>query len=310
MQERILVGTVDGLWSLSPHGSIDPEALAGQSVIALAGQGPRTWAIVKGQAIWTTGANGRWEEAVVVGRWPTTCLAPTAGGLFIGTEQAHLLKFTDGRLEPVETFEEVQGRETWYTPWGDPADVRSITVDPAGSLFVNVHVGGVVRSRDEGRTWSPMLDIEVDVHQVLADPSRPGLVLAASAVGLGVSRDGGHSWDFASAGLHARYLRAVAVSGGSILVAASTGPGGQRAAVYRRPVDGDGPFERCRAGLPEWFGDNIDTGCLSAGKGTVVAGTTDGRVFTSRDAGVTWCLAAKGLPEVHCVLVEQGGHTA
>jgi hypothetical protein len=309
VQARILVGTIDGLWSLSPDGVVNREALDGRPVIALAGEGTRTWAIVDGQGIWTTGIDGRWEEAMTVDGWRATCLAATSSGLFIGTEQAHLLKFADGRLESIKAFDEVDGRETWYTPWGDPADVRSITVDPAGHLFVNVHVGGVVRSRDEGCTWSPMLDIEVDVHQVLADPGRPGLVLAAAAVGLGVSRDSGHSWGFATAGLHARYLRAVAVSGETMLVAVSTGPGGRRAALYRRPIDGDAPFERCQVGLPEWFGDNIDTGCLAAGDGTVVAGTTDGRVFISHDAGVTWTLAAKGLPAVHCVHVRQGGHT-
>src|SRR5262245_38209106 len=31
-------------------------------------------------------------------------------------------------LEPVESFETVDGRETWYTPWSGPADVRSIAV--------------------------------------------------------------------------------------------------------------------------------------------------------------------------------------
>ncbi|MGH7334209.1 MAG: WD40/YVTN/BNR-like repeat-containing protein [Candidatus Rokuibacteriota bacterium] len=309
MQTRILIGTAEGLWSVGADGSVNPEALAGQPVIALAGTGTRTWAIVKGHSIWTTEGGDRWEEAVVIESWPATCLAPAASGLFIGTEQAHLLRFAGGRLEPVETFESVAGRETWYTPWGDPADVRSITVDPTGSFFVNVHVGGVVRSCDEGHTWSPTLDIEVDVHQVLAEVIRSGWVLTASAVGLGVSRDGGDSWDFVSAGLHARYLRAVAVSGETMLVAVSTGPGGRRSALYRRPLDGDAPFERCRVGLPEWFGDNIDTGCLGAGDHTVVAGTTDGRVFTSLDAGVTWGLAAKGLPEVHCVLVK-GSHTA
>jgi hypothetical protein len=310
MQTRILIGTDEGLWNISPDGSGGREALAGQPVMTLAGTGNRTWAIVKGYGIWTTEAGARWEEVAALERWPATCLASTPSGLFIGTEQAHLLKFADGRLEPVETFESVDGRESWYTPWGDPADVRSITVDPAGSLYVNVHVGGVVRSEDDGRTWSPTLDIEVDVHQVLAPPVRPRWVLAAAAVGVGVSRDGGHSWDFVSAGLHARYLRAVAVSGETMLVSVSTGPGGRRAALYRRPLDGEASFERCRVGLPEWFGDNIDTGCLGAEGSTVVAGTSDGRVFASLDAGLTWSLAAKGLPKVHCVLVSRGSYPA
>jgi len=302
VEPRVLVGTDDGLWEVGHGGSVAVEALAGQPVTAIAREGGRTWAIVGGTSIWAVDAGRRWRLRASVEGWSATSLAPASSGLFIGTEEAHLLRLARGRLEPVETFEAVQGRETWYTPWGDPADVRSITVDPTGTLFVNVHVGGVVRSRDEGRSWAPTLDIEVDVHQVLAHPARPGLVLAAAAVGLGVSRDGGASWDVATAGLHARYLRAVAVSGEVLLVTASTGPGGRRAAVYRRPLDGEAPFERCRTGLPEWFRDNVDTACLAAAGSTVVVGTADGEVFMSLDTGVTWSLAAKGLSAVHCVL--------
>jgi hypothetical protein len=135
-----------------------------------------------------------------------------------------------------------------------------------GAVHVNVHVGGVARSRDGGRTWAPTVDIEVDVHQILAHPRHPDVVLAAAADGFGLSRDGGDSWRFVADGMHAHYLRAVAVSDDSVLVSASTGPGGRRAAIYRRRLDDDGPFERCTQGLPAWFGDNVDTGCLAAAR--------------------------------------------
>lgn len=39
-----------------------------------------------------------------------------------------------------------------------------------------------------------------------------------------------------------------------MLVSAARGPGGGRAAVYRKRLDKDEPFERCGAGLPEWAG--------------------------------------------------------
>ena len=53
---------------------------------------------------------------------------------------------------------------------------------------------------------------------------------------------------------------------------------------------------------PQWFSDNIDTACLAASGAMVAFGTADGRVFWSFDAGATWDQAAKGLPEVHCIL--------
>lgn len=302
MDTRILVGTSAGLWDIGEGGPVAVETLAGRDVVAMTSDGDRMHAIVDGLSVWTAGGDGRWRPAAAVEEPPATCLAAVAGELLVGTERAHLRRLAGSALEPVSSFESVEGRETWYTPWGDPADVRSIAIDRAGAIYVNVHVGGVVRSHDRGGTWAPTLDIEVDVHQVLAHPARPGVVLAAAAEGFGASRDGGQSWDFTTAGMHAHYLRAVAVSGDAVLVSASTGPGGRRSAIYRRVLDDTGPFERCRAGLPQWFSHNIDTACLVASGSTVACGTADGQVFRSPDAGATWELAAKGLPEVHCIL--------
>jgi len=166
---------------------------------------------------------------------------------------------------------------------------------------VNVHVGGVARSRDRGRSWAPTMDIENDVHQVLAHPTRGDVVLVASAEGFGVSRDGGGSWQLVTAGLHAHYLRAVAVANDIVLVSASTGPGGRRSALYRKRLDSDGAFERCRDGLPTWFDANIDTACLAADGPVVVCGTEDGRILQSLDGGERWQMRAKGLPPVTSV---------
>ena len=159
------------------------------------------------------------------------------------------------------------------------------------------------RTANGGEAWQPTVDIEADVHQVLAHPTVPGLVFAAAAVGFGTSQDGGATWTFTTEGLHASYLRAVAVTDESVLVSASTGPGSRRAALYRRPVGSEAPFERCRDGLPEWFRANVDTYCLAAAGPTVVAGTDDGVVFRSEDEGRRWDVLADGLPSVTCVAV-------
>jgi hypothetical protein len=66
-----------------------------------------------------------------------------------------------------------------------------------------------------------------------------------------------------------------------------------------------GTFERCRAGLPERFEDNIDTYCLDAlPDGSFAAfGTSDGRVYGSTDQGASWDERASGLQPVQRVLV-------
>ncbi|MGH2770830.1 MAG: WD40/YVTN/BNR-like repeat-containing protein, partial [Actinomycetota bacterium] len=186
-------------------------------------------------------------------------------------------------------------------PWGGPPDTRSLSSDAAGALFANVHVGGIVRSLDGGESWRPTLPIDADVHQVLAHPERPGMVLAPAAVGLALSLDGGDSWSYETEGLHATYCRAVAASGDVVLVTASTGPRGGQAAVYRRSLDDDAGFQRCRDGLPEWFSSNINTGCLAASGALAAFGTAEGTIFASRDGGETWKLLAQDLPPVRAV---------
>jgi photosystem II stability/assembly factor-like uncharacterized protein len=303
MEPRILVGMEGGMREFDLGERPAREAFVGRTVTALARDASHAWALIDGREVWAEDGE-RWQKRATVEGPAATCLAPDAQGLLVGTETAHLLRLTGDRLEAVESFDRVDGRETWHTPWGDPADVRSLAVDPAeGTIYVNVHVGGVVRSRDGGRTWTPTLDIDVDVHQVIVHPSRPRTVLVAAFDGFGVSRDGGDSWSFVIAGLHAHYARAVAMSDEAVLLTASTGPGGRRSALYRKSLDGSDEFERCRQGLPEWFTDNIDTACLATAGPLVVFGTEDGRLYCSADGGAAWKLLAKGLPSVRSALI-------
>ena len=297
---RLLVGTSDGLYEL---GAREWTHLNGHEITALAGDGRWWWALVNGRALWRSPSGGSWEKLAELQDGLGTCLAVTTAGLLVGTVGAHLWHLEGRRLVRVEEFEQVEGRKEWYTPWRDPPDTRSISTDQAGMVYVNVHVGGVVRSTDGGRSWRPTLDIHADVHQVLVHPTRAHVVLAAAAVGLCMSEDGVDSWRFETEGLHARYLRAVAVAGDHVLVSASTGPGGKRAALYRRRLRESEKFERCRKGLPEWFGSNIDTGCLTASGVTVAFGTEEGLLFLSTDAGMSWEPMAKDLPRIQCAHV-------
>lgn len=305
-ERTVVLATEDGLHGFDiggPSGN-DRRAmdeLAGREVRALELRDGGPWAIVDSKELWRQ-AGGRWSRVVSTGRRRATCLAATPAGLLIGTARAHLLQLQeDQRLVPVRGFDEAEGRDAWHTPWGGPADVRSIASSPDGAIYVNVHVGGVLRSTDGGATWRPLLDIEHDVHQVHVPCGHPGLVLVAAFDGFGMSRDGGETWTWENDGLPAHYCRTVAVAGNTVILSASAGYRGRRAALYRRPLHGGGAFERCAAGLPEWFSDNVDTGCVAAGGDIVVIGTQDGCVFLSTDAGRRWESVAKGLAPVRAV---------
>jgi hypothetical protein len=261
------------------------------------------WAILDGRTIAHVAQDAMEPQADVDG-FRARCVATAGAGILVGTSEAHLLRL-EPPLRAVGGFDQVEGRDGWYTPWGGPPDTRSISIGPEATTYVNVHVGGIPRSRDGGETWSPTIDVDADVHQVLAHPDRHGLVFAATAFGLARSEDGADTWSFETDGLHATYCRAVAVAGDTLLLSASESHVGRRAALYRKPVGGTGPWERCRSGLPEWFGDNIDTHCLAASGEIAAVGTTDGRVFVSGDAGSTWEEAATGLPTIRCLALTE-----
>ncbi len=281
----------------------DPDGsagLEGRSLVGVTADVVGLWALARDGVVLRTD-DGEWEEAASLRDPKPRCLLPHDDGLLIGTAQARLFRLRRDTVEPVEGFDEVPGRDGWYTPWGGPPDTRSMTADAAGTVYANVHVGGIVRSAPDGG-WQPTIDIDTDVHQVIAHPDRPGVVLAATAYGLARSDDTGDTWDLSDEGLHAPYCRAVAVAGETLLVTASTGPSTRRAAVYRRPLDGQGPFERCETGLPEWFTSNLDTHCLASRGSAVALGTAEGAVWMSRDEGRSWEQAEDGLARVTAVL--------
>ncbi len=295
---RILVATRDGLHPFDDRGRPGEVQHLGRSVTAVAPARSDVWAVLDGSEIWHA-AGTEWRHVADLDRFRATCLASIDAGVFVGSSEARLFRVAGGSLEPLTSFDGVEQRSTWYTPWGGPPDTRSIA-NWDDDVYVNVHVGGILRSHDRGETWTPTIDVDADVHQVT---TAEGLVLAACAGGLAASTDRGSTWSFRTEGLEARYSRAVAVCGQAVLVSSSNGPRDGGAAVYRADLAG-GTFERCRAG-PGWFDDNIDSYCLDAlPDGSFAAfGTSDGRVYASVDAGSTWEERVSGLPPVQRVLV-------
>jgi hypothetical protein len=154
--------------------------------------------------------------------------------IYVGTDDARLLRVSaNGKVDQLGGFDAVAGRDKWYAGSalingqlvGPPLGIRSITATSDGTvLLANVHVGGIPRSTDGGVTWEPTIDVDSDVHEVCAHPIHPGIVIAAAAIGLCISRDSGATWTVEQEGLHASYCSAVAFSGNDILVAASESP--------------------------------------------------------------------------------------
>jgi hypothetical protein len=293
-----LVGTRNGLFEQGGYSSLD-----GREITALAPDAEGWWALADGRDVFRF-RDGALETVASIEGEPGRCLLPVADGVLVGTASARLSLVRAGSVETLASFDEARGREGWYTPWGGPPDTRSLSAGPDGALFANVHVGGILRADAPDGTWQPTIDVDADVHQVLADPNRASHVVAATAFGLAESVDAGATWRSTSDGLHAAYARAVALDGDLLFLSASTGPRGGRAAVYRRAAGAKG-FARCTGGLPEWFAQNIDSHRLAASGGLVVFGA-EGRLFVSDDGGGTWRDAGTEYPEITCVTIALG----
>ena len=256
----VLVATWrDGLFVVG--GETSDQELGNQSVRALAPDGHGgALAIVNGRSLRRRAPDGVWST-IATTEFDLACCVAVGDVIYVGTDDARVLRVdADGALEPLRGFDAVAGRDTWYAGSavingqrvGPPLGIRSITATPDGAvLLANVHVGGVPRSTDGGVTWQPTIDVDSDVHEVRAHPNRPGVVMAAAAIGLCTSRDGGLTWDVEQEGLHASYCSAVAFAGDDVLVSASVDHFAAQGAIYRRPVDGHGPLVAVAGGLPE-----------------------------------------------------------
>src|SRR5262245_13081166 len=296
----LLVGTSAGLFVSNGDGLEPDPSFGGRSVTALAADDRGVWAVADRLVLARREHGGSWRDVAESADLDLDCVLPTPTDVFAGTDEAHLLRLEGDRLTRVDGFEEVEGRNDWYTPWGGPPAVRSMAVDLAGRIHANVHVGGIPRSVD-GERWESTIDIDADVHQVVAHPTEPDVVLAAGALGLCISEDGGATWRTERDGLHSSYARAVAVSGETVLLSACTGPHGGRAALYRTTLSLGARFDKCTDGLPEWFDGNVDSGWVTGRGPSVAFGTPGGEIYRSDDAGVRWRLAAVGVPAIRAL---------
>jgi hypothetical protein len=307
----ILVATWGGGLYAVAEATGDQE-MPGQSVRALAPDGHGgALAIVGGSALRRRDPAGVWST-LAVSKLALSCCVAMGDAIYVGTDDARVLRVeAGGRVEPLRSFDTVAGRDKWYAGtalingqlMGPPLGIRSITATLDGALLANVHVGGIPRSVDRGATWAPTIDVDTDVHEVRAHPSSAGVVMAAAAVGLCTSRDGGATWDVEEAGLHARYCSAIGFAGDDVLVAAATDHFAPEGAIYRRRVDGPGPLALVGKGLPTRIDGIADTGCIAGRGGSAAVCDKRGNLYVSADAGQTWSRRAVGMPPPSSVLI-------
>lgn len=294
---RLLLATWnDGMFTVS--GASIRQELAGRSVRSLVDDGHGgVLAVVGGHSLCRRSPAGEWTT-LVASETALACCVRVGDVVFMGTDDARILRAeANGEHAWLTGFDNIDGREGWYAGsamvdgrlMGPPLGIRSMAATCDGAvLLANVHVGGIPRSVDGGLSWQPTIDIDADVHQVCAHPTRAELVIAAAAAGLCVSRDGGATWTIEQRGLHATHCSAVAFGRDELFVSASTDPFAKQGVVYRRPIDSDEPLQPLRIGDSSRLDGNVDTDCIAARDAVIAVVDMSGCLHLSQDDGVTW----------------------
>ena len=182
--------------------------------------------------------------------------------------------------------------------------ILSLATAKDGTVYAGTFHGGVFRSRDEGRTWQAvnagLKRLEVKALMTSGDELYAG-------TGDGVYRlnEAGDRWSVVTTGLSDILVHALARSADGTLYAGTSGKG-----VLRFKHDASG-WVRMPHGLKDHEGmiENFIRVLVIDQEQAIFAGTFDGGVFRSTDAGATWRPISRALPNDSIrgiVLIDQG----
>jgi photosystem II stability/assembly factor-like uncharacterized protein len=252
-------------------------------------------------ASWTDVSNG--FTAVCV-----RCIGPdplNAGHLIAGTEPGRIFRSGDAGNSWVELdgIRDIEGHEKWFLPYSPRAGaVRNIYTPPGERRYLaSVEVGGLLESRDNGKTWTcDPVCVDTDIHFVTGNPKEPAHLWAALGYagldgspnpdgqghrgGIARSRDGGQTWEK----LFGDYTRAVIVpSKNPGIVIAAPAPEVGRHGRIESSSDGGDTWEDSSDGLETPMPDMVEE-FVEAPDGSILAICSGGRLLRSYPEEICW----------------------
>jgi photosystem II stability/assembly factor-like uncharacterized protein len=232
--------------------------------------------------------------------------------VYAGTEPSNLYRSEDGgsTWQLLPALRKLPSASSWsFPPRPSTHHVRTIALHPTDpdSLAVGIELGGVMRSRDGGKTWidhNPQA--YSDAHQLLTHPLAPERLYEAAGQGIARSDDRGDTWERLDEGLDRHYAWAQAIDPADPdlwYVAVSGSPSAAHGA-------GDGQARLLRSRGNGWeavdrWGDSAELRrmpyalvTLPDQPGRLLVGLRGGTLLVSDDAAETWSRLAVRLPDV------------
>lgn len=299
----------DGVWANQPVW-----ALARLDTAVLAGADTGLWHSDDQGATWRRLLSGHFRAIATHPTLPHV--------VFAGAQPPAIWQSGDAGAtwQPLDSFSTQPEAADWHLPGATPLDrwpggrISAFAGDPVAPLtvYTSVEIGGVYRSDDGGASWQPCHAglSSLDVHAVVSHPQEPATFFAATETGVYRSDDRGQQWRALPLDAGAAYTRALLVlppSGPHERAVWLAGPAdvdpwgwaeepdGARCRLLRSDDDG-ATWQHITEGLPTAFAGLISTLVADpADRSGAWLGTWDGRVYRTRDRGLSWQQIAEDL---------------
>ncbi len=267
---RVLIGTQDGVWRSDDCGDTWRRTAAPKPELA----------------VWSLAIHPHNPDLVFAGYEPCAIHRSRDGGL------------TWDALPVAVAFPEITVK-----PSPQVKRVIDIAIDPSqpDDIYAAIEVGGVIRSRDGGQSWSNVTDglyvtdDALDLHRIVVSPAHPRVVSTIGRIGMFRSRDAGDHWGPMAVPPSATgkrpYCRELVIAPDDphvLYLGLGAAFESDKGALYRStdfginwwPVDLGGPVRNTV------FAVAID----EARPDHIYCGVKSGEVFYSRDRGETWAM--------------------
>lgn len=250
------------------------------------------------------------------------------GRIYIGTDPAALFYSDDeGKTWDLnKSFFNIEGKERWFGGGTDGTALHSILINPKNDnhIIMGISVGGVVETRNRGKTWSYINNglqadfmpdkndpVVQDPHLIEMSPSAPEVLWQQNHCGIFKSNDYGMSWKNLSKnkGIQSPFGWGIVVDEKNADIAYTipalsdeTRVPVKKKLIVQKTTDGGKTWKALTKGLPQKYCyDIVYRHAFAKSREHLIFGSTTGHLYFSKNAGAQWKQLKYQLPPIYSV---------